>query len=475
MCRLYNRELRFNGGCGDDMVWWFDSSGVLNIIGSGKMSDFAGKVPWSIETWRISKVVVGEGVKSIAADAFSGCGSMHLVQLPQSLEEIGGNAFKNCYSLIKINIPKNVKTIAPTAFKGSMCIMEFSVDKENEYFTADEFGVMFNKKLTKLEFYPPNFYESKCFVPSTVTELGDNAFNNALGLKSIVFYNTFSGVINDSIFDDCSSITDVYFTGSEEEWNKIYLGTNSKSSFYNAQKHFNYVPVIPATSIELSSNFIEMTAGETETLTATVKPSNATEKNVKWMSEDESVATVKDGVVTAVSVGDAYVLAYIEESATSRGTNGTGTASASSSASNGSSGSSSSGGLSGANSSSGSSGGVTDRVVGYCRVSVSEKYGENISWTAAPSTATNGFELVISGKGEMPDSEAYPWAEYIENTGVITIEDGITSIGKNAFMNFTNVSMVYLPESVEKIGEGVFIDVNLLRRLLLIRKTKILL
>ena len=50
--------------------------------------------------------------------------------------------------------------------------------------------------------------------------------------------------------------------------------------------------------------------GETVELTATVKPDTATEdKTVTWTSSDEKVATVKDGIVTAVSEGKATITA----------------------------------------------------------------------------------------------------------------------------------------------------------------------
>ena len=51
-------------------------------------------------------------------------------------------------------------------------------------------------------------------------------------------------------------------------------------------------------------------AGEADiTLTATVAPSDATNKNVTWKSSDEAVATVADGVVKCVGVGTATITA----------------------------------------------------------------------------------------------------------------------------------------------------------------------
>ena len=63
----------------------------------------------------------------------------------------------------------------------------------------------------------------------------------------------------------------------------------------------------PVKSVKLSEEAVTMNPGETRTLEPLVKPADATFKDVYWFSTDESIATVKDGVVTAVAPGDAAV------------------------------------------------------------------------------------------------------------------------------------------------------------------------
>lgn len=74
---------------------------------------------------------------------------------------------------------------------------------------------------------------------------------------------------------------------------------------------FNVTVVkVDVTSITLDKTSLNLDVGNTETLTPTVLPTNATEKdNVSWTSSDESVATVSDGVVTAVNSGNATITA----------------------------------------------------------------------------------------------------------------------------------------------------------------------
>ena len=67
--------------------------------------------------------------------------------------------------------------------------------------------------------------------------------------------------------------------------------------------------IIPVIRITLNKTSISLKAGETITLTATVKPDDATDKTVTWTSSDASVATVENGVVTAKKVGTATITA----------------------------------------------------------------------------------------------------------------------------------------------------------------------
>ena len=67
--------------------------------------------------------------------------------------------------------------------------------------------------------------------------------------------------------------------------------------------------VQPVESLSLSETSLTMTVGDSKTLTATVEPDTATNKDVTWSSSADSVATVVDGTVTAVAAGSATITA----------------------------------------------------------------------------------------------------------------------------------------------------------------------
>ncbi|MBO5280595.1 MAG: Ig-like domain-containing protein, partial [Clostridia bacterium] len=64
---------------------------------------------------------------------------------------------------------------------------------------------------------------------------------------------------------------------------------------------------VSVTGVTLNKSSATLTEGDTLTLTATVAPTNATNKNVTWKSSDTTVATVSNGVVTAKKAGTATI------------------------------------------------------------------------------------------------------------------------------------------------------------------------
>ena len=72
--------------------------------------------------------------------------------------------------------------------------------------------------------------------------------------------------------------------------------------------------IIPVESIALDKTSITLDEGQSETITATVAPDNATIKTVTWSSSDASIASVdQNGKVTAIKVGTATITAKAGE------------------------------------------------------------------------------------------------------------------------------------------------------------------
>ena len=69
------------------------------------------------------------------------------------------------------------------------------------------------------------------------------------------------------------------------------------------------VATVAVEKVEITSTETDVEVGKTITLTAKVSPENATDKTVTWTSDNNEVATVKDGVVTGVKAGEATITA----------------------------------------------------------------------------------------------------------------------------------------------------------------------
>ena len=89
-------------------------------------------------------------------------------------------------------------------------------------------------------------------------------------------------------------------------------GTGSKTntgSGSNSGSSSNTNKTVAVTGITLNASAVTLTAGESSTLTATIAPTNATNKAVTWSSSDTNVVTVVDGKLTAVAAGTATIYA----------------------------------------------------------------------------------------------------------------------------------------------------------------------
>ena len=91
----------------------------------------------------------------------------------------------------------------------------------------------------------------------------------------------------------------------------------SKSS--SSTKPVSAEPVtIKATKIEIDEDIEVMYVGDTETLTATISPSNVTNKKITWKTSDKDIATVdSNGKITAKKVGSVEITASTSNGKTS--------------------------------------------------------------------------------------------------------------------------------------------------------------
>lgn len=223
-----------------------------------------------------------EGLERISKEAFSSCEKLSNADLPMSLTEIGQRAFTNT-AIKSFYISKNVKTIyeAGQALL-SKALVSIEVSEENLYFSSDDNGVLYNKDKTTLLKYPDCLENEKFVVPDGVKSIGvyalssdylkevilpesvlsfySDAFTGCginrieipAGVKSIsdsaflycdnlkeVFLPVSVQTIKYGAFRSCEAITDVFYSGTQEEWEAITFA-NENDCLLNATIHYNY-------------------------------------------------------------------------------------------------------------------------------------------------------------------------------------------------------------------------------------------
>ncbi len=101
---------------------------------------------------KLKNINLPDTLKSIGASAFSGCRSMTKIRLPDSLTSIGDRCFEGCTSLTEITIPKNVKELSKNTFKNSGLTVIHIPEGCKIPAGNDPFGL---GKNCKIDFYKP--------------------------------------------------------------------------------------------------------------------------------------------------------------------------------------------------------------------------------------------------------------------------------------------------------------------------------
>ena len=324
------------GAQGNNVAWELDDTGTLTIYGEGAMKNCYGTSPWYSQRASIKTVVIENGVTSIGEYAFYICSSLSSITIPDSVTSIGQAAFSRCSSLTSVAIPDSVTSIAYGVFESCSSLTSVaipdsvtSIGKWAFYGCSSLTMITIPDSVTSIEYQAfagcssltsitipdgvttiEKYMFQGCSnltsitIPNSVTSIGEGVFFECSSLAEITIPNSVSSV-GESAFEKCVSLIDVYFNGTQEQWNAIYIRSYN-APLLNATIHY----VIPVDSISLNPSSLELYINDNATLTATVLPENATDKTVTWSSSDEAVVTVDDaGNVTAIAPGTATVTA----------------------------------------------------------------------------------------------------------------------------------------------------------------------
>ena len=231
-----------SGKCGDNLTWTFyGDTGTLVISGTGAMYDYdiaeEEYTPWNDFKTEIKKLIIEDGVTTIGNDAFVDCIGIKRVEISYTVTTIGHNAFTNCDGLTSIDIPYGVQTLGEYAFADCDNLRSVTIPSSMSVVSAGAFNNCDNLETIVL-----------C---EGVTELEMEAFEDCRNIKE-VFWPRSLTTIGWWAFYSYSMSIDIYYGGTEEEWEYIkYTGLILSKPFNSANKYFNYpVPVQKFTGIK---------------------------------------------------------------------------------------------------------------------------------------------------------------------------------------------------------------------------------
>ena len=341
-----------------------------------------------------------QGVITIGDRAFQSCNILESITLPDGLVSIGNYAFSNCSSLANIVIPDCVESIGDSAFSLCTSLKQIYLPANLKHLGEYAFKISGLTSIT---------------IPAGVTSIGSNTFYSSQKLTSVEILGEITS-IGDHAFNDCVNLKTVNIPDSVEYIGEyafrncnmlesVHIPEGVKSigayTFYDCYRLQDVT--IPLSVETIGDNAFSFNARKITILNP----------NVEIFDDLWTISATAIYGYTG-STAQAYAEKY------------------------------------------------SKRFVALDEVQpippsddhiMSGTCGEDLIWVLY-----NNGELVISGEGEMTDFAWSPWYDYLELIKVVTISEGITSIGNNAFSGCINLVNVNIPLSITRIGENAFYD-----------------
>lgn len=388
-----------SGTCGDNLTWVLDSEGTLTITGSGDMYAYNKEgicAPWYNIREKVTQATIGGGITSIGQFAFHDCSNLISVAIPHGVVSIGNGAFWGCSSLTGVTIPNSISYIGASAFCDCSSLTSIIIPSSVSSIRDDTFDCC--TSLTSVS------------IPSSVTSIGNFAFCQCSSLTRISIPN---GVISigSFAFRDCSQLSDVYYSGTAQEWGQITISTGND----------------PLTSATIHYN-----SSDSEATIVDSGYCGANGNNLTWALDSKGILTIsgtgkmmdfhynynnasRPSDVPWYSVREKIIQATIGSNVTSIG----------------------------------------NHAFEHCSALTSVTIPNSVSTIG--DYAFNGCSKLTSlAIPEAVTSIGFSAFMFCSSLTSVIIPNSVTSIGASAFWNCSSLTSVTIPSSITSIGSGTF-------------------
>ena len=209
-------DLKASGKCGTNATYTFDmDKGVLTISGTGEVSAY-----YFMNQYRIKKVIINKGIRSLNSSCFQNCQRLESVSLPSGLLTIGNSAFKECVNLSSLTIPSSVTEIGTEAFYNCAKLPGIKLPPDITRINSQVFygctsitDVTIPSKVTRIEYGAFNGCSFKeLTIPAQVEYISYMAFASST-LETATILSKTSG---SSLFSYCSNLRTVNISAQTE-------------------------------------------------------------------------------------------------------------------------------------------------------------------------------------------------------------------------------------------------------------------
>lgn len=372
----------------------------------------------------ITSLSVKSDTLTIGGSAFAERKSLTDVTLPEGLVKIGSESFKNCTALESITIPNTVVYISANVFQGSG-IKEITIPDSVKqigpycFCTPSLKSVNLPRSLTEINsvlFSGTSL--TTVSIPDSVLKIRNGAFSGCKLLETVIIPESVTS-IEEYAFNSCSAIKSITLPSELSEL---------KHGVFSSCTSLEKID-IPANIKEIQNNtFLNCTSLKEVNL-----PNGLTKIGDSAFVGCESLTSIaipKSVKSFGASVFNNYLkTVYFEGSeeewnAITFGANNTPLEQA-------------------------------EIIFNSTGATVPDEPKDSITWSFDSSDG----HLFLSGSGDMFEREKtsdYEWYGFRSSIKSLTIGEGVTSVGANAFTGFVNLGEIIVGKDVKKIGDNAF-------------------
>ncbi|MDR0312526.1 MAG: leucine-rich repeat domain-containing protein, partial [Treponema sp.] len=218
--------------------------------------------------------------KSVTITRYTG--GARTLNIPGQIEglpvtAIGDLVFPSYTNLTSVTLPSSVTSIGDRAFEGCTNLTGITVDSNNPVYASVD-GVLFDKSMRTIILYPRGKQAETYAIPSSVTSIGDSAFNWCWNLKNVTIPSSVTS-IGDKAFNVCGGLTSVTIPSSVTSiGNNAFAGCRSLTNL-----------TIPASVISIRDRAFVSCDSLTD---ITVDSSNPAYASVDGVLFDKAIQTI---------------------------------------------------------------------------------------------------------------------------------------------------------------------------------------